>query len=180
MSFSQAPVRQCSLKTHSPAVLPIQECASETRATKRRRGLILPREHRAWGLLLVPVVTGAGVAFHYASQIFPLTRLLTAALALFWLRTPLESLLGTSAMRRAKAGRIAYAPLGCLFVGRNCRRGAGRFALGGQKCGSVAAGCGSGRSVHPGEIVGGRIIEPETSSTLSTSVMFAVPPSCER
>jgi hypothetical protein len=45
------------------------------------------------------MVTGAGVAFHHASHIFPLILLLTAALALFWLRTPLESLLGTSAMR---------------------------------------------------------------------------------
>ena len=66
---------------------------------ERRRALILPREHGAWGLLLVPMVTGAGVAFHQASHIFPLILLLTAALALFWLRTPLESLLGTSAMR---------------------------------------------------------------------------------
>ena len=45
------------------------------------------------------MVTGAGVAFHHASQIFPLILLLTAALAVFWLRTPLESLLGTSGMR---------------------------------------------------------------------------------
>ncbi len=45
------------------------------------------------------MVTGAGVAFHQASHIFPLILLLAAALALFWLRTPLESLLGTSAMR---------------------------------------------------------------------------------
>ena len=48
---------------------------------------------------MVPMVTGAGVAFHQASHIFPLILLLTAALTLFWLRTPLENLLGTSAMR---------------------------------------------------------------------------------
>ena len=66
---------------------------------ERRRALILPREHGAWGLLLVPMITGAGVAFRQASHIFPLILLSTAALALFWLRTPLESLLGTSAMR---------------------------------------------------------------------------------
>jgi len=45
------------------------------------------------------MVTGAGVAFRQANHIFPVILLLTAALALFWLRTPLESLLGTSAMR---------------------------------------------------------------------------------
>jgi hypothetical protein len=66
---------------------------------ERRRALILPREHGAWGLLLVPMITGAGVAFRQASHIFPLILLSTAALALFWLRTPVESLLGTSAMR---------------------------------------------------------------------------------
>ena len=73
--------------------------ATDKAGRERRRALILPREHGAWGLLLVPMVTGAGVAFHQASHIFPLILLLTAALALFWLRTPLESLLGTSAMR---------------------------------------------------------------------------------
>ena len=73
--------------------------ASDKARRERRRALILPREHGAWGLLLVPMVTGAGVAFHQASHIFPLILLLTSALALFWLRTPLESVLGTSAMR---------------------------------------------------------------------------------
>jgi hypothetical protein len=66
-------------------------------------------------LLLVPLVTGAGVAFREtwvphvslpsrdmgmaASPIASFLLLLTGALALFWLRTPAESLLGTSAMR---------------------------------------------------------------------------------
>jgi hypothetical protein len=77
----------------------VHEHKAEKARRERRRALILPREHGAWGLLLVPMITGAGVAFHRASQIFPLILLLTAALALFWLRTPLESLLGTSAMR---------------------------------------------------------------------------------
>lgn len=81
---------------------------------ERRRALILPREHGAWGLLLVPLVTGAGVAFRGSSNVVPVLLLLIAALALFWLRTPFESLLGTSAMRaqtreerRAVVGVIA-------------------------------------------------------------------------
>jgi hypothetical protein len=65
----------------------------------RRRALILPREHGAWGLLLVPMVTGAGIAVHETTHIVPFLLLLTSALALFWLRTPVESLLGTSVMR---------------------------------------------------------------------------------
>jgi len=100
---------------------------------ERRHAMIFPREHGAWGLLLVPMVTGAGVAFHQASHIFPLILLLTAALALFWLRTPLESLLGTSAMRAQTleeshtlrsavvllAGVAAVALAGLLWRGRN-------------------------------------------------------------
>jgi YwiC-like protein len=66
---------------------------------ERRRALIFPREHGAWGLLLVPMVTGAGVAFRESAHVAPVLLLLTAALTLFWLRTPVESLLGTSAMR---------------------------------------------------------------------------------
>jgi|GEM_PF-393185 len=65
----------------------------------RRRALILPREHGAWGLLLVPMVTGAGIALRETTNIVPFLLLLTSALAFFWLRTPVESLLGTSVMR---------------------------------------------------------------------------------
>jgi len=73
--------------------------ASARSRRERRHALILPREHGAWGLLLVPMVTGAGVAFRESSHVVPALLLLVAALSLFWLRTPLESLLGTSALR---------------------------------------------------------------------------------
>lgn len=86
-------------ETHNITFQAEEAAACEKAQRERRRALILPREHGAWGLLLVPMITGAGVAFRQASHIFPLILLLTAALALFWLRTPLESLLGTSAMR---------------------------------------------------------------------------------
>jgi hypothetical protein len=73
--------------------------AMEKARRDRHRALIVPREHGAWGLLLVPMVTGAGVAGRESHNFFPFVLLLTAALALFWLRTPLESLLGISAIR---------------------------------------------------------------------------------
>ena len=76
-----------------------EESAMEKARRERNRALIVPREHGAWGLLLVPMVTAAGVAFRQSTNVFPFVLLLTAALALFWLRTPLESLLGISAMR---------------------------------------------------------------------------------
>jgi hypothetical protein len=66
----------------------------------RARALVFPREHGAWGILLVPLVSGAvvgalGSGFHLP----PLLFFLTAALALFLLRTPVESLLGTTPFR---------------------------------------------------------------------------------
>jgi hypothetical protein len=73
--------------------------ALEKARRERRHALILPREHGAWGLLLMPMVTGAGVAFRESNHVLPVVLLLVAALALFWLRTPVESLLGTSAIR---------------------------------------------------------------------------------
>jgi 4-hydroxybenzoate polyprenyltransferase len=77
----------------------VVEQATEKARRERNRALIVPREHGAWGLLLVPMVTVAGVAFRESVNAFPFVLLLTAALALFWLRTPLESLLGISAIR---------------------------------------------------------------------------------
>src|SRR5436309_6531350 len=76
-----------------------EESAMEKARRERNRALIIPREHGAWGLLLVPMVTAAGVAFRQSTNVFPFILLLTTALSLFWLRTPLESLLGISAMR---------------------------------------------------------------------------------
>jgi len=101
--------------------------------TERRRALIVPREHGAWGLLLVPLVTGAGVGLRESHHVFPALLLLVAALALFWLRTPAESLLGTSPMRAqtrderqvvilviAALGAVAGLALGALlWAGRN-------------------------------------------------------------
>ena len=76
-----------------------EEAAPQKVRRERRRALILPREHGAWGLLLVPMVTGAGVACRESNHIVPVLLLLVAALALFWLRTPAESLLGNSAIK---------------------------------------------------------------------------------
>jgi YwiC-like protein len=66
---------------------------------ERRRALVVPREHGAWGMLLVPLVTGAAVGLFTGGRVAPVLLLTTAVLALFWLRTPVESWLGTSAVR---------------------------------------------------------------------------------
>ncbi|MFB3815438.1 MAG: YwiC-like family protein [Terriglobales bacterium] len=74
--------------------------ALRTPQTSRMRLLVFPREHGAWGILLVPLATGAAVGFTVASgRPFHLLLFTIAALALFCLRTPVESLLGTTPMR---------------------------------------------------------------------------------
>ncbi|PWU06909.1 MAG: hypothetical protein C5B51_11200 [Terriglobia bacterium] len=68
-------------------------------ANARRKALIFPREHGAWGILLIPLVSGGAVGVLAGGQLLPLAPLTAAALALFWLRTPVESWSGTGPMR---------------------------------------------------------------------------------
>lgn len=90
-----------SLETHArqASLNSVREAGIQKISRERRLALVLPREHGAWGLLLAPMVTGAGIALRESSHVFPVLLLLLATLALFWLRTPVESLLGTSAIR---------------------------------------------------------------------------------
>jgi YwiC-like protein len=61
--------------------------------------MVFPREHGAWGMLLVPLATGAIVGLRGGSNVGSLVVFLIAAMSLFWLRTPVESWLGTSAIK---------------------------------------------------------------------------------
>lgn len=70
--------------------------------SRRLIPLIAPREHGAWGLLFVPLATGGAVGLLRGGNqlpLIPLMALTLAALALFWLRTPVESWLGTGLLR---------------------------------------------------------------------------------
>ena len=60
----------------------------------RRKAMIVPREHGAWGLLLVPLFTGIAAGFAPEHRAWSLFLFTVAALSLFVLRTPVESLLG--------------------------------------------------------------------------------------
>jgi hypothetical protein len=71
--------------------------------TLRMKALIIPREHGAWGMLLVPLLTGAAVGSRSAANGWSLALFVLAAVSLFWLRTPLEAWLGTSAMKAKSA-----------------------------------------------------------------------------
>ncbi len=65
----------------------------------RLRSIVWPREHGAWGILLIPLVTGAWVGRPSGERIVPLVLFALAALGLFCLRTPVEIWLGVSPLR---------------------------------------------------------------------------------
>lgn len=79
----------------------MSEHASSLAGLSRQRlhALVIPREHGAWGLLLVPLLTGAAAGVIEGGRALPVLLLTIAALALFWMRTPVESWLGTTPMR---------------------------------------------------------------------------------
>ena len=110
----------------------------------RFRALVIPREHGAWGLLLIPLVTGACAGLAVAQNWIALAEFTVAALALFWMRTPVESALGTSPMRaqsESESNRLLLAIAALGSISMMCItallwNGAGRGLLG---LGAVAA-----------------------------------------
>ena len=74
----------------------------------RQKALVIPREHGAWGMLLVPLATGAVAAFRSNVSVGALALFILAAMSLFWLRTPVESWLGTSAIKAQTKNERAY------------------------------------------------------------------------
>ena len=65
----------------------------------RLKTMVVPREHGAWGMMLVPLATGAVTALRSGVNGGALTLFIVAAMSLFWLRTPVEAWLGTSAIK---------------------------------------------------------------------------------
>ena len=70
-----------------------------TLQNSRLKTMVIPREHGAWGMMLVPLATGAVVALRTGINGGALTLFILAAMSLFWLRTPVEAWLGTSAIK---------------------------------------------------------------------------------
>jgi YwiC-like protein len=102
-------------------------------SNRRLSALIAPREHGAWGLLLVPLFTGGALGLLNGGEAQPLGPLTLAVLSLFWLRTPVETWTGagliriqTDEERRGVAAAIvglatvaALALLSLFIAGRN-------------------------------------------------------------
>jgi hypothetical protein len=87
----------------------------------RLRTIVIPREHGAWGMLLVPLATGAVAALRSSMNTGAIALFIVAAMSLFWLRTPVESWLGTSAIKAQTKDERAFvlkviAAIGVLAV----------------------------------------------------------------
>src|SRR5512142_1741046 len=78
----------------------------------RMRTMLWPREHGAWGMLLVPLAIGATVGGMRGGSTGPVLLFLAASLALFCLRTPVEALLGASAVRAQRGTERQWVSLG--------------------------------------------------------------------
>lgn len=106
----------------------------------RRKALVIPREHGAWGMLLVPLAVGAAVGFLHGANVTAFTLLLTTSLALFCLRTPLESLLGTSPMRAQTVPEKLLAAKYSLFFATIALLAITALLWGGKNLGLAAIG----------------------------------------
>src|SRR5512142_2092141 len=83
----------------------------------RLKTMVVPREHGAWGMLLVPLTTGAIVAAKSSINFSALVLFVVAALSLFWLRTPVEAWLGTSAIKAHTREERSYVLRRILGIG---------------------------------------------------------------
>ncbi len=86
-----------SMRTRNTTMAEISEPDGAAQRA-RTHALIVPREHGAWGLLLVPLFTGLAAGFSATHRVWLLLVFTIVALSLFWLRTPVESLVGTGFM----------------------------------------------------------------------------------
>src|ERR1035438_826395 len=80
-------------------------------ATRSRgRLFFVPREHGAWGMLLVPLAAGAAAGHPHGARIIWILLFAAVALGLFCLRAPVEAALGLSALRPKNDGerRLVY------------------------------------------------------------------------
>lgn len=71
----------------------------EPQTNERMKAMLVPREHGAWGLLLMPLMTAACIGIPQGGALTDLLMLIVATLTLFWVRTPMEAYFGFGLMK---------------------------------------------------------------------------------
>jgi hypothetical protein len=107
----------------------------------RNRSLIIPREHGAWGILLIPLFTGACAGLLAGGRSESLAPFTLAALSLFWLRTPVESWAGTSPIRARTPSEIQLVRAAVLFLALVAAAGLIWLLWGGRNSALIWIGC---------------------------------------
>jgi hypothetical protein len=152
-------------------------------APDRKRSLIVPREHGAWGILLVPLFTGACCGLLDGGGADRLAPFLLAALALFWLRTPVESWAGAAPIRARTAAEIRLvrgAALLLTVVAVSCLIW---LFQGGRNRALIWIGCAAGaaflaqslvRRIRPGSRIAGQIVGAAGLTSTAAAAYYVV------
>jgi len=111
---------------------------------ERRRSLVVPREHGAWGILLVPLTVGAWAGLVDGGSFARVVPLIVAALALFWMRTPLESWAGASPIKARTADEFALVGRALWVLGAVAAAALMGVFWGGERLGLFAVGAAAG------------------------------------
>ncbi|HEX8926577.1 MAG TPA: YwiC-like family protein [Terriglobales bacterium] len=89
----------------------------QPQTNERMKAMLIPREHGAWGLLLIPLITAACIGLPEGRALTDLVMLIAATLTLFWVRTPLEAYFGFGLMKaRTPEEKRATLRLSLLLV----------------------------------------------------------------
>ena len=100
--------------TIQPACAPAVDASSKP---KWRCSTVLPREHGAWGMLAIPLLSGTAIGYVGGGRAWSALALaITAALAAFLLRTPVEAVLGISIIRPNHVERRIALGATCLWA----------------------------------------------------------------
>ena len=110
----------------------------------RSRSLVVPREHGAWGILLIPLFAGACGGLISGGGGRGLMPLLLVTLSLFWLRTPVESWVGTAPIRARTPGEFRVVRTAVFLLSAASSAGLIWLFWGGRNRALIWMGCAAG------------------------------------
>ena len=104
----------------------------------------MPREHGAWGILLVPLIAGASAGLLAGGSAGGLAPFLLVVLSLFWLRTPIESWIGAGPIRVRTREEVTVVRRTVVLLAMAAAGALMWLFWGGRNHGLVWVGCAAG------------------------------------